>query len=498
MHNGLRVLFTIQTLERPIGGSLYVRDFANELLRQGHRPVVYCRRLGAVSDQILAAGIAAIDSLDRLDRPDIIHGNSPVETAAAILHFSDVPALFVCHGWDSQDAMGPRFPQIRRYLAVSEHSRDRLVYLDGIPEDRIEIHQNPVDLSRFRRRTEPLRRLTRALAFSNTLSEGDHMGTLRAACAEAGIELDAIGERHGNPCANPEEHLSRYDLVFARGRAALEAAAAGCAVILCDERGLGEMLTTRNYAWLRRQNFGIRTLQGECGKASVLEQIGRFDAGDCELLSNHVREREGLTESAQRLVDIYRRTIEDFGDHFERDCAAERMSGARFLETIAPYSNTFHVADQIRPYDDRARRAEAKLRRLSETLSCAATTAAQRAASRTIEAGCPALLHTGQAVQASLTVRNESDILLSSWGEYPVFISYHWLETNGGIVWFEGARGELFPPLPPGKTCCYATPVEAPGSPGEYILRLTLVQENVAWFDSDGAYRDIYCKVVAG
>ena len=49
--------------EGPAGGSLYVRDFAMELLRQGHCPTVYCRRLGVVSEELMNYGIAVIDDV---------------------------------------------------------------------------------------------------------------------------------------------------------------------------------------------------------------------------------------------------------------------------------------------------------------------------------------------------------------------------------------------------------------------------------------------------
>ena len=117
----MRVLLTIQALEQPAGGSLHVRDCALELLRQGHRPVVFSPRLGALASEMRSLTIPVIDRLDRLtSRPDIIHGNAPIETVAALLHFPDVPAVFTCHVWDHPDALPPKMPRIVRYLAVDD------------------------------------------------------------------------------------------------------------------------------------------------------------------------------------------------------------------------------------------------------------------------------------------------------------------------------------------------------------------------------------------
>src|SRR5579884_3714235 len=158
----LEVLLTIQHMARPAGAALYVRDFARALHKQGHHPVVYCSHPGEVGDQLISDGIVVTRSVESLQEPDIIHGNTPLETAAAMMQFPDSPAIYVCHGWDSPDALAPRLPRILRYLAVSEISRDRLLYWDGIPESRILIHQNPVDLERFQRRADAPPRLRRA------------------------------------------------------------------------------------------------------------------------------------------------------------------------------------------------------------------------------------------------------------------------------------------------------------------------------------------------
>jgi hypothetical protein len=62
--------------------------------------------------------------------------------------------------------------------------------------------------------------------------------------------------------------------------------------------------------------------------------------------------------------------------------------------------------------------------------------------------------------------------------------------------WHEGVRSEIYPPLPPGRRFHYNMSVEAPFEAGEYVLRLTLVQEHVAWLDSLGVYADTPCEVV--
>ena len=256
----LDVLMTIQTLEGPAGGSLYVRDFALELFHQGHHPYIYCRRLGAVSSELLNAGIPVVDSIDRLTEPDIIHGNSPIETVAVMLRFSDTPAIFVGHGWQSPDSLPPKLPGIVKYLAVGEPARDALIYFHGIPAHRTALHQNPVDLQRFRRRGPLPTRPERALVLSNSITEANLLGVIQAVCRAEGISLDVVGLGMGTMRLDAENILGGYDLVFGNGRAALEALASGCAVILSHGTGLGELITAENYDILRRRNFGFCTV----------------------------------------------------------------------------------------------------------------------------------------------------------------------------------------------------------------------------------------------
>jgi len=69
----------------------------------------------------------------------------------------------------------------------------------------------------------------------------------------------------------------------------------------------------------------------------------------------------------------------------------------------------------------------------------------------------------------------------------PVYLAYHWRDTAGQIVVFEGLRS----PLPQGKigkgeTIRASVVVEPPVAPGNYTLQITLLQEHLAWFEAMG------------
>ncbi len=71
-------------------------------------------------------------------------------------------------------------------------------------------------------------------------------------------------------------------------------------------------------------------------------------------------------------------------------------------------------------------------------------------------------------------------------GDRPVHLSYHWLDRSGATVIHDGVRT----PIPDGISLEEPTPlvmdVQTPPAAGDFRLRLTLVQENVAWFEDRG------------
>lgn len=93
----------------------------------------------------------------------------------------------------------------------------------------------------------------------------------------------------------------------------------------------------------------------------------------------------------------------------------------------------------------------------------------------------------GEQFSLMVEVSNEGSEDWLSEGTRPVNISYHWLDSEGNMVIFDGFRT----PLPgrrlaAGDTVRCGVFIEAPKEPGRYILELTLVQELVCWFEERG------------
>lgn len=303
----MRVLITNNTLADRAGSELYVRDLATALIRRGHHPVAYSQVLGQVAEELRAAGVPVVDDLARVaEPPDVIHGHHHLETMTALNWFSGVPAIFVCHGWLPWQEAPPVHPRILRYVAVDELCRQRLLDEAGIDPDTVEIILNFVDLDRFMPR-QPLPEVPgRALLFSNHASSGKIAEEVARACSKRGIDLDVVGLASGNPTVIPETLLPKYDIVFAKARAALEAMAVGCAVVLCDTPGLGPLVDTRNFDDLRPLNFGLGVLSSPVSAEAVGARLDRYDRGEAAAVSARIRQEASLSDSTESLLAIYR------------------------------------------------------------------------------------------------------------------------------------------------------------------------------------------------
>lgn len=308
----LRVLLTNHRMAGRGGTQLWIRDVAPALAARGLRPVVWSPQLGECAEEVRALGIPVVDDLAAVaERPDLIHGHHLLETAAALAHFPGVPALFVRHGLLPWQERPPGLSRIRRFLAVDRLRRERLI-AEGIDPARIEVLPNFVDP---RRLPEPARRgdrPRRALLYSNRSAAPGLLPALEAACRTAGLPGPAVvGVAAGNAIADPGPLLARFDVVFATGRAALEAMATGAAVVLLDAGGSGPLVTGERFDELAELNFGLGALRSPHDAAAIGAALAGYDADEALAVAGRVRERCTLARTVERLVTIYREVLDE-------------------------------------------------------------------------------------------------------------------------------------------------------------------------------------------
>ena len=324
-----RVLIATHSVTSSSGSDLYTRDLALALLRRGWQPSVFTTLPGFLGEELRRATIPVTDDISAITAaPDVIHGHHHLETLAALARFPGVPALFVCHDGLTWHSSPPRTPRIGRYVAVDRNCRDRMMLEHGIADVRVLL--NAVDLERFRRRAPLPLRPRRALVFSNVASSD----SIEAACSRRGIALDVVGRAAGNTTDHPEEILGDYDLVFGKARCALEAAATGAAVVVCDAAGLAGMITTRDLDAMRQLNFGARLLQRPITEETIGAEIDRYDAGDAAKVSDAIRATAGVDLLAEQFIEMYDelRSIETVED----DLAESLSHLAKDIQLIRP------------------------------------------------------------------------------------------------------------------------------------------------------------------
>jgi UDP-3-O-[3-hydroxymyristoyl] glucosamine N-acyltransferase len=458
----MKVLLTNLTLATRSGTEIVTRDLALGLLREGHEACVFSPTLGEVADDITLGGVPVVSRLQDVPfRPDIIHGHHHVETTLALSHFRTVAGIFVCHdrfGWHDSP---PRLNAIRRYVAVDRSCLERLVVEARVPPERTRIILNAVDLRRFSRRGPLPDAPQHALFFSSYLKDGTDLDLLREACVAAGIELDLAGPSIGSPISRPEEILGEYDLVFGRGRCALEALAAGCAVVLFSWQGLGPMVTAEQARELREWNLGVRCLQQQPTLTGIASQIARYDRADAALVTEFIRSGASLEAAVAEYVRLYEEALSDSG------------------------SVSTSIGDAVEALAINTGALETALRGAAEPFAMAPVPRMAAHEIRLLVAGKTPRMPAGTHAQIDLVIENRSAETLVSRPPYPVNIAYHWLDAATRVcVVFDGERSPLTVPVLPRSRTSHTASVLAPPEPGRYVLSLTLVQEQQFWFDT--------------
>lgn len=345
------ILITNNTLTGRAGTELYVRDVALALRRRGHQPVAYSSQLGAVADGLRADGIAVIDDLAALQTtPDLIHAHHHLDAMTAMLRFPRVPAVFFCHGSLPWEETPVRFPSIRRYVAIDAACEERLTAA-GVPTEQIETVLTFVDLRRFVMRETIHAVPRRALIFSNYTCNDGRVDIIRAACARAGIkQVDAVGHGLNASSESPETLLLGYDVVFAKGRAAHEAAATGAAVIVSDYARFAGLLTEANYDDWRPWNFGHRTLSYPLEKKTLAAQLRCYDADRVRAVTERIRKEADLEQAMDRIIAIYDRIVAEKGVLESLPARDFEVAGSDYLKMLATHhkrDRTNHQANTL-------------------------------------------------------------------------------------------------------------------------------------------------------
>jgi hypothetical protein len=100
----------------------------------------------------------------------------------------------------------------------------------------------------------------------------------------------------------------------------------------------------------------------------------------------------------------------------------------------------------------------------------------------------PTVSQSGE-VEVSAVIDNGSSTWLRSTGDHPIHFSGRWLDSNGVVLEGDAERNALVGGIPPGKRREVVGIFRA--VPGATAVRLTLVQEHIAWFDEQAVAAEV-------
>jgi hypothetical protein len=92
----------------------------------------------------------------------------------------------------------------------------------------------------------------------------------------------------------------------------------------------------------------------------------------------------------------------------------------------------------------------------------------------------------GSRTTVPITLGNTSNFAWPSAGPNPVTLSYHWINSAGKTVVWDGLRTKLPADVPAGQLTQLQADLAFPSAAGTYLLRWDLVQEGVSWFSGKG------------
>jgi hypothetical protein len=96
-------------------------------------------------------------------------------------------------------------------------------------------------------------------------------------------------------------------------------------------------------------------------------------------------------------------------------------------------------------------------------------------------------VRAGTRSRAALEIENAGAVAWRSDGPAPVYAAYHWLDSLGNPIVWDGRRSPLPRPIEPGMRSVVDVTVIAPLPPGRYRLAFDLIAEGRFWFAEIGS-----------
>jgi hypothetical protein len=309
----MKILMTNNALKLRGGSESYLETVSWELRRLGHEVTFFSPRCGDTATRLRSNGFEVFEAVEDLPRAfDVIHGQHVNAVGTVRTRLPSVPLVFATHSWFI-NALEDPVPELgaTAYLAFNEITRRRLEAHVATRGAAIHRLTQPVEISHADAASVPIAATPRrAVAVSRRMSLLP--SRLAKVCADQGIEFGWVGGP-GRDSVDPRQEIFTADIVVGMGRTALEAMAAGRAVLVADEGNIGGWIGWPTYSTLEADGFTGRL--GDVGAEGDLESLlGQYS----EMLGSTARtlavRHHAAQQHAVRLVEIYSSVADTSGE----------------------------------------------------------------------------------------------------------------------------------------------------------------------------------------
>lgn len=261
-----------------LGGSeTYAVTLAEQLVRLGHGVSLCANGIGdgATAARDRGIDVTTLETYDGRGRDAVIAQDAGMAFELARRH-PGVPLLFVAHSEEFDGQLPPALPGLVGAVVVLNDRVERRVRALAVDVPVVRLRQ-PIDVARFRPRSQPRRSAERLLIFGNNL-DGERLSMVTETAGRAGIEIVRAGAK-GESTLHPEQAIDAADVVMGYGRCALEAMACGRPTYVYDHLGGDGWVTPNAYPTLERDGFGGRASADVIDADRLFADLLRYDGG---------------------------------------------------------------------------------------------------------------------------------------------------------------------------------------------------------------------------
>lgn len=96
---------------------------------------------------------------------------------------------------------------------------------------------------------------------------------------------------------------------------------------------------------------------------------------------------------------------------------------------------------------------------------------------------------SGEFCTVYVVLKNDSPVSWCSSEGNDIYLSYHWYDTSGELVVYDGERSPIRDSIKPGEVRMIPLTVKTPPGSGDFFYEATLIREGHYWLDDCGLIR---------